>query len=832
MTDNKADLRIAWIDPDVEHARRAQLLLGLGDNDWWFTQAERPTAPAPGQPGWSAVVLCLPEADTALPDWAMQAAPPALLLCLWPGQEGLAARALRTPGSCADYLLRQPGQDHVPELFERLKALLQRSAAHQAPQQQLQQLQQQVARMQTALGSMSQGIFQTTPEGRVNVYNQRVLEILNLPESLMASQPTLAQLTHLQNQRGDFGQACNLVDDRARAYIQGGAVQASPDTYWRRTRDGRTLEVRTRSLPDGGLVRTFADISDHVRAQTELRLSEERFRSLCNLSSDWYWEQDAQFRFTDIAGLAAQQDARLRALLGQALWDVETANMEDADWDAHRQLLAAQQPFRELELKRLGPDGSVMWLSLSGEPIVSPHGLLLGYRGVGRNITERKRVEGEIERLAFYDALTGLPNRRLLLDRLQRCCVTLERSKRHAGLLFIDLDNFKDLNDSRGHDLGDQLLAQVAQRLRQCVRASDTVARFGGDEFIVLAEAMSFAQPQARLDAQRLALKIADALSKPYVLGDGLAYHSTPSIGVTVFGHPALTPEELLRQADFAMYQAKAAGRNVVRFFDPGLLAQMRARAELETELRQGLTERQLLLHYQPVVDGQGQIIAAEALVRWHHPTRGLVPPGDFIPLAEQTGLILPLGLWVLETACAQLAAWARQPQLQHLTLSVNVSARQFRQSEFAEQVQKTLQASGARPGQLRLELTESLLLTDTEETIAKMDYLRALGVRFSLDDFGTGYSSLSYLKRLPLDQLKIDRGFVRDVLTDPNDAAIVRTILALAHSLDLGAVAEGVENQSQLDFLRQSGCTTFQGFLFARPGPADMLERAIQAAA
>ena len=821
--------RIAWIDPDPQHARRALGLLAHTDAcaGWLAMPVPTPDFGMAPLQGWSAVVLCLAPHATQLPAWALEHPHWPVLLCLSPGQEALAARALRAGAGDAggDYVVRHPDADHVPELLRRLAALVERSG-RSAGGDAAEPLRQQIARMRTALASMSQGIFQTGPDGRINVYNQRVLQLLDLPEQLMAGHPTLAELTELQAHRGDFGTTYDLVDMRGRDYIAEGAVRISPEVYWRKTRDGRTFEVRTKTLPDGGLVRTFADVSDYVRVQSELQTSEARFRSLCDLSSDWYWEQDAQYRFTDFAGVSAHKDARLESMLGRTCWDTPALNMREEDWAAHRRLLAARQPFRDLELQRVGANGQAYWMALSGVPIIDASGVLRGYRGVGRNITERKRVEGEIERLAFYDMLTGLPNRRLFLDRLQRACVGLQRSQRHAALLFIDLDNFKDLNDTRGHDTGDQLLAQVAERLRACMRASDTVARFGGDEFVVLVENLAGQRPAAQQDADKLARKIAGVLSQPYALGSGPAHHSTPSIGLTLFGHPPAAPEELLKQADFAMYQAKAAGRNAVRFFDPGVLAAMSARSELETELRHGIARGDLRLHYQPVVDAQGRMVGAEALARWQHPVRGMVSPAEFIPLAEQSGLILPLGRWVVESACAQLAAWARQAATRQLVLSVNVSARQFRQPDFADQVLGALRASGASARLLRLELTESLLLTDTEEMIAKMEYLRAQGVGFSLDDFGTGYSSLSYLKRLPLDQLKIDRGFVRDLLTDPNDAAIVRTILALAQSLDLGVVAEGVETTGQLDFLQRHGCQAFQGYLFGRPVPMEDLER------
>jgi diguanylate cyclase (GGDEF)-like protein/PAS domain S-box-containing protein len=470
------------------------------------------------------------------------------------------------------------------------------------------------------------------------------------------------------------------------------------------------------------------------------------------------------------------------------------------------------------------PDGNVRWHMTSAVPHKEPDGTVVSH-GFTMDITDRKRAEQEIERLAFYDALTGLPNRRLLLDRLQRSIAAGQRTKAQGALLFIDLDNFKDLNDTLGHDMGDQLLSQVAARLVGCVRETDTVSRFGGDEFVVMLENLSTDLSQAAAQAEVVADKLLASLNQPFEL-DGGQHYSTPSIGITLFGEQRLTVDELLKRADLAMYQAKAAGRNTQRFFDPDMQAAVNARSNLEADLRQGLAREEIHVHYQPVVDHNGKLVGAEALARWRHPQRGMISPADFIPLAEQTGLILPLGQTVLHTACSQLAQWAQNPATAHLSLSVNVSARQFRQPGFAAQVLGTLKACQADPRKLKLELTESLLLGDIEDTIERMEQLKKEGVGFALDDFGTGYSSLSYLKRLPLDQVKIDQSFVRDVLSDPNDAAIVRTILALAKSLDLEVVAEGVETAGQLGFLRLHGCEGFQGYLFGRPLPLDVLER------
>jgi len=435
------------------------------------------------------------------------------------------------------------------------------------------------------------------------------------------------------------------------------------------------------------------------------------------------------------------------------------------------------------------------------------------------DITQRKKAEEEVHDLAFYDPLTHLPNRRLLLDRLKQALASSGRNKRHGALLFIDLDNFRNLNDTLGHDVGDLLLQQVAQRLLTCVREGDTLARIGGDEFVVMLEDLSKTPVDAANQAETVGEKILQTLNLPYEL-EGALHHSTPSIGVTLFADHRTGVDELLKRADLAMYQAKAVGRNNMRFFDPEMQAVIATRSALEADLRAAIEGSQFLLYYQAQVVGDGHLIGAEALLRWPHPVRGMVSPGVFIPVAEETDLIVPLGLWVLETACAQLAQWATHPEMAHLTLAVNVSARQLRLPTFVQDVLTTIERSGANPHRLKLELTESLLVKDVEDVITKMSALKARGVGFSLDDFGTGYSSLSYLKRLPLDQLKIDQGFVRNILTDPNDAAIAKMIVALAESMGLTVIAEGVEIEVQKVFLARLGCHAYQGYLFSRPLP------------
>ena len=446
------------------------------------------------------------------------------------------------------------------------------------------------------------------------------------------------------------------------------------------------------------------------------------------------------------------------------------------------------------------------------------------YVAVFRDISRRKQSEQEIYQLAFYDPLTGLANRRLLMERLKQAMAASMRNEQQGALLFMDLDHFKTINDTKGHAVGDLLLIEVAHRLQACVRESDSVARLGGDEFVVLIGALSTQLDEAVSQAEVIAEKIRIELGKPYVLND-YACQSTPSIGISLFHGHQESVEELLKHADVAMYQAKTSGRNTIRFFDPKMQESLDKRLALETDLHLALAGQQFQLYYQIQVDSLQRALGAEALLRWQHPGRGFVFPDQFIPLAEETGLILPIGLWVLQTACKQLKIWQSDALTRDLTLAVNVSAKQFRQADFISQVQRALLESGAKPAQLKLELTESAVLENVDDTIAKMREIKMLGVSFSMDDFGTGYSSLQYLKRLPLDQIKIDKSFVMDITTDPNDAAIVQTIIAMTQALGLNVIAEGVETEAQLKFLDVRGCHAFQGYLFSKPVPIEQFE-------
>ncbi|SMF28284.1 PAS domain S-box-containing protein/diguanylate cyclase (GGDEF) domain-containing protein [Alteromonadaceae bacterium Bs31] len=446
------------------------------------------------------------------------------------------------------------------------------------------------------------------------------------------------------------------------------------------------------------------------------------------------------------------------------------------------------------------------------------------YICVIRDITERREHEKEINLLAFYDSLTQLPNRRLILDRLHQAILTATRSGRYSALMFLDLDHFKLLNDSLGHTVGDELLRQVASRLQSCLRQGDSVARLGGDEFVVLIEGLSKSAIDAAAQSESLASKILAALGQPYTLRNEL-YLSTASIGIVLFSNDRDSVETLIKNADTAMYQAKKSGRNTLRFFDPKMHAVAIERSSLEQSLRAALEAGEFVLHYQVQVNARGETTGVEALIRWSNPKLGLVPPASFIGLAEETGMILPIGQWVLETACAQLTAWSKTPERAHWTMAVNVSVSQFSSSKFIRSVDRALRVTHANPHLLKLEITESMMAEDLDSVVQKMYDLKKRGISFSLDDFGTGFSSLTHLKLLPLDQLKIDQSFVRDLMTDKNDVVIAKTVIALGQTLGLEVIAEGVETVEQRNFLQDIGCKAFQGYCFGKPMAIGELE-------
>ena len=565
------------------------------------------------------------------------------------------------------------------------------------------------------------------------------------------------------------------------------------------------------------------DISARRKAEAELRIAAIAF------------ESEEGIAITDAKGATLNVNQSFTKITGYSLEEMvgRSPDVMKSDRQAPGQIHAMRRSLSEhgawqgeLWGRRKSGEDFPEWIRITA--VSNEAGRITNYVVSFSDITQRKHYEETIHKLAFYDALTGQPNRTLLMDRLKQAMTASHRSRSFGAVLFIDLDNFKTLNDTLGHDKGDLLLQQVAQRLVACVREGDTVARLGGDEFVVVLGSLDSTAAEAATQTETVAEKILAGLHQPYWLGH-VSYRSSASIGATLYRGHETSIDDLLKQADLAMYKSKETGRNSLHFFDPAMQTVVLERAALEEGLRKAIVENQFLVHYQPQVDATGRVAGAEALVRWLHPARGMVSPAEFIPLAEETGLILPLGHWVMETVCAQLSAWSPRPDLADLSIAVNVSARQFSLPNFVEQVTALVDHHGIPAGRLKLELTESLLLEDAEAIIAKMTALKGRGVGFSLDDFGTGYSSLSYLKRLPLDQLKIDQSFVRDVLVDPNDAAIARTIVALARSLGLAVIAEGVETEGQRDFLASEGCLSYQGYLFSRPVPVEAFERYVQ---
>ena len=506
--------------------------------------------------------------------------------------------------------------------------------------------------------------------------------------------------------------------------------------------------------------------------------------------------------------------------------DVFSSDRHDADFFHEMRLVVERTGCWRGEVWNRRRNGELYpaWVTVTG--VRNDGNALTHFVATLTDITERKASEEEIRQLAFYDPLTGLPNRRLLVDRLRQAMLDCRRRKEWLALMFLDLDKFKTLNDTLGHDSGDALLRKVAQRLVLCARETDTVARLGGDEFVVLVEGLGSSENEAAARAEVVALKMLRTLGEGYEGLTGSVYHSTSSIGVAVFSGSDCSLEELMKQADIALYQAKEGGRNTVRFFDPAMQTEVVARDALERALRQGLLDDQFKIYFQPKVGGRRCIVGAEVLVRWDHPERGIVLPQSFIALAEETGLIVQLGQVVLRKACAQLVEWSRHPARSHLGIAVNVSPREFGRSDYVAQVLAIVDQAGADPSKLTLEITESLLVDNVTDIIEKMTLLRSRGIRFALDDFGTGYSSLAYLKKMPLQELKIDRSFVRDVLKNANDATIARAIIALGHELGIEVVAEGVETEAQYSFLAADGCRWFQGYLFSPPVPLALFHR------
>ena len=582
------------------------------------------------------------------------------------------------------------------------------------------------------------------------------------------------------------------------------------------------VDARTEDLKRSN-DRLNEDIGARKRTERALHESEKRFRRLLALSSDWYWEQDTHFRFTNItSGFSDKSDMPMERFLGLTRWD-NHPEMRNSHWGrAHIATVRAHLPFANLEYASPDRHGQTRWLSINGEPLFDERGEFKGYRGTGADITERKLSEQRIRHIADHDVLTGLPNRALLRERLEQATARAEAAGEALWVLLIDLDRFKFVNDSLGHKAGDLLLQTVANRLQACVREDDTVARLSGDEFVaILGERGSHTLD---IDVVRRLMR---AVAQPVAL-EGKEFVVTCSVGVACHA-PADAAHDLIEQADAAMYCAKKQGRNNVQFYLPAMNEEARERLRIEGALRCALERGEFVLHYQPQVDlKSGRVIGVEALIRWQHPELGMVAPNRFIALAEESGLIVPIGAWVMRTACAQNQAW-RAAGLGRLRMAVNLSARQFNEANLVDSIAAALADSGLEPDCLELELTESLFMGDIAQALGQLRAMKALGVQLAIDDFGTGYSSLAYLSRFPIDVLKIDRTFVNDIASEAADAAIVVSIIALAHNLKLRVIAEGVETEAQLDYLRRHGCDDMQGYYFSRPLPAAQFEELLR---
>ncbi|WP_411886427.1 EAL domain-containing protein [Polaromonas sp. YR568] len=714
-----------------------------------------------------------------------------------------------------------PAQEEDLETLAGLAAA-QLDALHGRAMQATQQTEEDAQRLATRLGitleSITEGFYTLDPQWRFSYLNREGARLLGRPTTELLGKSIWKEFPGAIN---------TLFSEQVRAAVAGNyqvefeALYAPLDKWF---------EIRAYPFPDG-LAIYFRDVSERRQAREQLMLLETSISRLNDIVL--------------IAEAVPSGKPGLRIIFANNAFEQHTGYSPGEALGHSPRLLCGPLTQRS-ELERLRnafqkgepvqaelitykKNGRHFWMEVDIVPVADDAGVFVTHWvAVGRDITRRKVTESEIKHLAFYDPLTQLPNRQLLMERLEKALSHNRRHPREGALMFIDLDNFKTLNDTMGHQKGDLLLQQVARRLAACVRQTDTVARLGGDEFVVMLEDLGQDPAEATVKAEIVSGQILAALSEPYSLA-GYQHYSTCSIGVTAFNQTLNNIGDLLKQADLAMYQAKMAGRNTVCFFNPAMQAAVTASAALQSDLRRGLREKQFLLYYQPQVGRDGRMTGVEALLRWQHGERGLVQPAEFIPAAEEAGLILPLGQWALETACRQLASWAQRPETAALSIAVNVSVRQFRHPEFVDLVMAALKETRVSPHKLKLELTESLLAEDMEITITKMARLKKMGVTLSLDDFGMGYSSLSCLKRLPLDQLKIDKSFVEDILRDPNDAAIARTIIGLAQSLGLGVVAEGVETEAQRDFLSRHGCDCYQGYLFCKPLPIGELEAFIK---
>jgi len=614
-------------------------------------------------------------------------------------------------------------------------------------------------------------------------------------------------------------QKMEIASGAALPLLRGGAVVGALLFYHEEQNafDGEIVQLLERMSANVSFaLDAFDREAERQRADHALRESEARFRDLTALSSDWYWEQDEALRFTFLSSEnTGQADHGSVSSLGKRLWEIAGAAPEAGSWDDHRALLAQHKPFRDFTVRRSSTGGTVIH-SISGAPMLDGAGQFKGYRGVGHDITERRAAEERIRYLATHDGLTGLPNRVMFSELLNLAIETARRYKRLFAVLFIDLDRFKYINDNLGHEAGDELLKEMSRRLKDCLRASDVVARLGGDEFVVILQEVK--EPHHAAAAAR---KILSAAMKPIPIF-GHECRVTASVGICLYPADAEDEKALMKNADLAMYQAKEEGKNNFQFYSRDSRSRSLERIAIETNLRRALERQEFSLHYQAKRHlRSGAITGVEALLRWQNAELGSVTPVQFIPVAEETGLIIPIGRWVLFTACEQSVAW-QKAGLPPVCMSVNLSPRQFSDPGLLSDVAKALQTTGLEPGLLEPEITESVVMHDTERAIRLLKAIKEMGLRLALDDFGTGYSSLGQLKRFPIDTLKVDRSFIRDLSSDPEDRAITEAIIAMGRTLSLTVIAEGVETEEQEEFLRQHACDQMQGFYFSKPIAAD----------
>lgn len=661
--------------------------------------------------------------------------------------------------------------------------------------------------------TMSEGLYVTNTDGSITLANAAAERILGYQEHFLIGKNAHDLFHNPEPIDYETNQICPIEEATKLGHGFSGEIRFLKS-------DNTNIWVDASSQPmmtDGGqqgAVTVFSDITEQKAKEDSLRISATAFETQDGImiTNPYGIILRVNQSFTRLTGYTAEE------AIGQTPKLLNSGRQRPSFYeDMWRQLKSEHFWQGEIWNRRKDNEIFLEWLTITA--VLDDKGKTTHYVANFSDITDRYLAQEKIQKLAFYDSLTQLPNRRLLLDRLEQAIRYAKRTNQCGALFFIDLDNFKTLNDSKGHLVGDMLLKEVAKRLQHSVREVDTIARLGGDEFVVLLENLGECKVDAVQQSEKFALTILDAFNTPFEL-EGHNHHSSPSIGVEIIHPTNDKSNDILAHADLAMYQAKKQGRNTVRFFNPGMQVTIEKMAELQTELRKALKEDELELYYQPQVNQYAHVIAAEALIRWNHPEKGFVSPAEFIPMAENSGLIIPLGDYVLRTACKTLFKWSQKASTKDIKLSVNVSAKQFADIDFVSKVKQAISDTKINPNNLKLELTESVMVKDVERTIQTMNDLRDIGIRFSMDDFGTGHSSLSYLKRLPLAQLKIDQSFIRDLATDSDDAAIVKTIIAMSNTLKLEVVAEGVETVEQKEFLKNNKCFIYQGYLFSRPLP------------